>query len=175
MNKKLFKSELIGFVFVSVLGTVGHFVFEWSDYNRLIGMIVPVNESSWEHLKLLFFPYLIWSAVQYIILQEKDGIIFSKAIGSVAGMTAILAFFYTYTGIIGKNVDWLNILSFFVGVLIAFLCDYVMIRSKKISPVSYDCIGTGIFISFIILFFMFTTAPPFIPLFKDPQTLTYGI
>ncbi|MDD6619951.1 MAG: DUF6512 family protein [Eubacteriales bacterium] len=175
MNKKIFKLELIGFVFVSVLGTLGHFIFEWSGYNRIIGMVFPVNESTWEHLKLLFFPYLIWTVIQYILMKEKSGVIFSKAIGAITGMTAIVSFYYTYTGIIGKSVDWLNILSFFIGVLTAFVFDYIMMRSEKFTSVFYDCVGTGIFIAFIILFFLFTTAPPFIPLFKDPINFSYGI
>ncbi|MGN1328860.1 MAG: DUF6512 family protein [Eubacterium sp.] len=175
MNKKLFKLEIIGFIFVSVLGTLSHFVFEWSGYNRIIGMVVPVNESTWEHLKLLFFPYLIWSVIQYILLKEKSGVIFSKSIGVVIGMTAIVSFYYTYTGVIGKSIDWMNILSFFIGVLIAFICDYIMIKSERFTSVTYDCIGIGIFIAFIILFFLFTTAPPFITLFKDPINNSYGI
>lgn len=175
MNKKIFRLELIGFIFVSVLGTLCHFIFEWSGYNRIIGMVVPVNESTWEHLKLLFFPYLIWSVIQYVITKEKAGIIFSKAIGAIIGMTAIVSFYYTYTGIIGRNIEWLNILSFFIGVLAAFICDYILMRTEKFTSVFYDCVGTGIFIAFIILFFLFTTAPPFIPLFKDPINFSYGI
>ena len=40
---------------VSLLGTLLHFTYRWSGRNPLIA---PVNESVWEHMKLLFFPML---------------------------------------------------------------------------------------------------------------------
>lgn len=175
MLKKLFKLEIIGFIFTAVLGTLFHFMFEWSGYNRIIAIFTPVNESSWEHLKMLFFPYLTWSIVEYLLLREKASFIFSKAVGALSGMFFIVSFFYTYTGIIGKNIDFLNILSFFIGIFLAFLIDYLMIRSEKFSSVAFDCIGIGIFIFICVLFFIFTSAPPFIPLFKDPVSQSYGI
>ncbi|MDD6728090.1 MAG: DUF6512 family protein [Eubacteriales bacterium] len=175
MSKKLFKNEIIGFVFVSVSGTLCHFIYEWSDYSRIAAMFSPVNESTWEHLKLLFFPYMIWTVIQYIVSRNKKGIIFSKAVGLLFGLILIVSFYYTYTGVIGKSIDFLNVLSFFIGTFGAFLVDYVMIRSEKFSSVAFDCIGIGVFVTMTILFFLFTIAPPFIPLFKDPQNLSYGI
>lgn len=175
VNKKLFRLEIIGFIFVSVIGTLSHFIFEWSGFNRIVGMVAPVNESSWEHLKLLFFPYLLWTVIQYALLEERKGVIFSKASGVILGMASILSFFYTYTGIIGKSIEWLNIMSFFIGVFIAFICDYIMIRSEKFTARFYGCAGTAVFIVIMILFFLFTIAPPFIPLFKDPISFSYGI
>lgn len=175
MNKKLFSSELAGFVFVSIIGTLSHFIYEWSGYNRIAGMLTPVNESTWEHLKLLYFPYLVWTLIYLCYAKDKKGVLFSKAIGVITGMTMIVAFFYTYTGVTGKNIEWLNILSFFIGVFIAFICDYILIRSGKFTSRFYDSVGIILFIVLLILFFLFTVAPPFIPLFKDPISYTYGI
>ena len=56
MSKTLLKLDIIGFVFVSVIGTLAHFVFEWSGNNTVVGLFCPINESPWEHLKLIFFP-----------------------------------------------------------------------------------------------------------------------
>lgn len=50
-----------GFLFTSVLGTLSHFFYDWSGRNPLAALISPVNESIWEHMKLLFFPSLLWS------------------------------------------------------------------------------------------------------------------
>ena len=51
MSKTLLKLDIIGFVFVSVIGTLAHFVFEWSGNNTVVGLFCPINESPWEHLK----------------------------------------------------------------------------------------------------------------------------
>ena len=46
---------LAGTIFVLVLGTLSHFFYEWSNDNPLIGLFSPINESVWEHMKLLSF------------------------------------------------------------------------------------------------------------------------
>ena len=55
-QSKIFKFEVFSIIFVFILGTLLHFAFEWSNQNALIGTFSAVNESTWEHLKLLFFP-----------------------------------------------------------------------------------------------------------------------
>lgn len=175
MQKKLFRLTLAGFVFVSIIGSISHFVFKWSGYNPAVGLFFPVNESTWEHLKLLFFPYLIWAILEYYLTKKENGIFISKLIGSLCGMAAIIIFFYTYTGVLGKSIEIVNILSFFIGVGTAFLIDYYLIKSQKFSNKKLDTIATAIFIAIGAVFLIFTVAPPFIPLFKDPINSTYGI
>lgn len=172
--KALLKYSIIGFVFVSVLGTLSHFVYEWSCNNTIIGMFCPVNESSWEHLKLLFFPYFIWSIIEWILLKKKKGLLLSKFFGVTTGLLAILIFFYTYTGILGISIDFLNIFSFFIGVFAAFAVDYTLINSEKFIK-SKNATAIILFIAAALMFFIFTFAPPFIPLFRDPISFTYGI
>lgn len=175
MQKKLFKLSIIGFVFVSITGSISHFVFKWSGYNYAVGLFFPVNESTWEHLKLLFFPYLIWTIIEYYLIKKINGIFISKLTGTVCGMAAIVIFFYTYTGILGKSIEIVNILSFFIGVGTAFIIDYYLIKSEKFSNKRLDTIATAAFIAIGAAFLIFTIAPPFIPLFKDPINSTYGL
>ncbi len=175
MDKKLFRQSIFGFIFVGLLGSLGHFVFEWSGYNNAAGMFFPINESTWEHLKLLFFPYLIWSVIEYFLLGKLKGFIFSKAAGVLAGMLSIVSIFYTYTGAAGESSEFINILIFFIGVLTAFTVDYFMIRNEKLQQKNYNLTGFAIFVILFISFIAFTFTPPLIPLFRDPINLSYGI
>lgn len=175
MRKKLFISEIAGFVFVSVLGTINHFVYDWSGCSFIVGLFCPVNESVWEHLKLLFFPYLLWSVIQYSLLGRERKILPCKCIGIIAGMMATVSFFYTYTGIIGKNIDALNILSFFIGVFGAFATDYILIKSDKLKSTKAFILSVAAFTAIALAFFLFTVYPPLIPLFRDPINFSYGI
>lgn len=50
-----------------ILGTLNHFLYDWSGKNPVIALFTPVNESVWEHMKLLFFPFLLLSLIEYII------------------------------------------------------------------------------------------------------------
>lgn len=176
MQKSLFRYSLSGFIFVSILGSLCHFIYKWSGYNIAAALLCPVNESVWEHLKLLFFPYLIWSIAEHrMLLQENQnlkGFIMSKLIGVVAGMAVIVSFFYTYTGALGKSVEIVNILSFFLGVGAAFSIDSLLIKQNRLK---YDNLAIAGFISIAAVFIIFTFAPPLIPLFKDPITSVYGI
>ena len=46
--------ELVGMVFIILLGSMSHFTFELSGFNPIVGAFSAVNESVWEHLKLGF-------------------------------------------------------------------------------------------------------------------------
>ncbi|MGN0534798.1 MAG: DUF6512 family protein [Eubacterium sp.] len=173
MKNNLLKRTVVGFVFVSIAGSLFHFIFQWSGYNRLAGIFFPVNESIWEHLKLIYLPFLIWTIIEYYILKKDKSNIFPKAIGTLCGMATIVIFYYTYTGISGKNIEFLNIFSFFIGAAVAFAVDYLMIKSEKFK--SSSTAGIIIFIITGAIFVVFTFAPPLIPLFRDPQSLTYGL
>lgn len=175
MNKNLFKYTIIGFIFVSILGSLAHFFYEWSGYNFIVGLFSAVNESTWEHLKLLFFPYLIWAVIEYFILDKSKSVFPSKAIGAIAGMATIVIFFYSYTGIVGKSIDFLNILSFFIGVAVSFAVDYQLIKKQKFDSNAGFATGIAVLLSLCVFFILFTVFPIKIPLFKDPVTSTYGI
>ena len=42
----------VSFILTAALGTACHFAFDFFGQSRLIAPFVPVNESTWEHLKL---------------------------------------------------------------------------------------------------------------------------
>ena len=63
MDKKLLLYLITGIIFTFLAGTLLHFAYEWSGTNFWVGLFAPVSESTWEHMKLLFFPMLIYSMV----------------------------------------------------------------------------------------------------------------
>ena len=165
---KSLKSYMItGIIFVSVLGTLFHFVYEWSGNNFFIGLFTPVNESIWEHTKLLFFPMLIYS----LYLQNKNSdqypcINSAMIAGSLAGSALIIVLFYTYSGIIGFNVAFADILIFFISVIVSFLIVYKKTISCKEDK--YSSFLDFLQIVMIFLFIIFTIYSPDIPLFISP-------
>ena len=157
------KRNIIAFFIISIIGTLSHFVYEWTGKPYLIGLFFPVNESTWEHLKLLFFPSLIYFAVVYFTLKEKPkNYISATAISIIAGMLSIVVMFYTYQGVLGKNIDFLNILIYFLGVIVTV---YIMQRILKTQSLSS---GTANIIS---LFFLLLTAILFVSSSFNPPSL----
>lgn len=175
MDKKFFQTELGGFAFVSILGTLCHFVYQWSGYSNLAGAFTPINESPWEHLKLICFPYLLWSFVQYFLLKRPDGYWPAKFFGNLTGIMMTTIFFYTYSGIWGSNTLPMDIFSFFLGVFVAFFTDYMLFKSGKGRGRAAANLAVAGLLCVSVLFIIFTYAPPHIAWFLDAQAQTYGI
>lgn len=175
MNKKLLKTEIIGFIVVSIVGTVMHFVFDRSGQSTIAGLFCPVNESPWEHLKMLFFPFLIYTVYTQIRLkQDKFNIWFSGYISILLGMLATLSYFYTLNGALGGSNEWVNISSFFAGLAAAFTVNYFLINNSIGRGIPNGVAGAMLIVT-VLAFFLFTFKPPIIPLFQDPQNFTFGI
>lgn len=151
------------------LGTWNHFFYSFSGNSAFTALFCPVNESVWEHLKLLFFPFLFVSALEYTCYRRSPlRFFYSRYIGVVSGMIFTVAFFYTYSGIIGRNFLLIDILLFFSSVLIAFVSAnhfYLQNRSMRASDRTYIITLWAVTALF---FFVFTCFPPDIPLFYSP-------
>ena len=175
MKKKVLIWEITGFLVVCALSGVFHFIYDWSGKQTWIGFFCPVNESTWEHLKLLFFPVLIFSAIEYIwIRKESKNFIAARGTGTVLGMFTIIAVFYTYTGILGNHYLWLDLVTFFIGALVTFLyTNYGMKRYRE--KTSTTIMAIVVFILFFAAFVIFTYYPPHIGLFRDPISTKFGI
>ena len=172
-KKKIRNYQIFSAIFAFILGTLLHFTYELSGENLFVGLFSAVNESVWEHLKLLFFPMLITTIIGYFYIEkEKTNFVCSKTIGIIVAMLFIIIFFYTYTGVLGKNIDIINIISFFIAVTLGEYVSYVLLKNN------YKCNNIKSIITLLILFFcfiVFTFYPLNIGLFKDPTTGKYGI
>ena len=158
---------ITGAIFVSVLGTLLHFVYEWSGNNVFIGLFTPINESIWEHTKLLFFPMLIFSLYLSRKVNAQYPCIGAALIsGALAGAASIIILFYTYSGIIGFNVAVADISIFFVSVIISFYIVYKIATTCK--DTIYNALSQTLWIMMICLYIIFTVSPPQIPLFISP-------
>ncbi len=157
-----------GILFVSVLGTILHFAYEFSGKNFIVGLFTPVNESTWEHMKLLFFPMLLFSALAKNKLKAEYPCIGSAtALGTICGTLLIPVLFYTYTGALGFNTLILDISTFYISVLAAFCIAYKNATSCK----AENCknLLSILLVIFILAFVIFTHFPPNIALFEIPQ------
>jgi hypothetical protein len=165
--------EILSAICVMILGTLLHFTFEWSNNNSFVGAFSAVNESTWEHLKLLFFPMLITTIVGYFYTKSNvSNYLCAKVQGILVALSFIIVFFYTYTGIIGTNLAVLDISSFFIAVILGEYWSYKKIESKSYCN---DLIAIIILFVLFLCFVIFTFCTPHIGLFEDPVTGVFGI
>lgn len=165
---------LLGFSVIVVLGFLLHDLYHWTSELRIIGLLVPVNESVWEHLKLGYWALLIYSAVEYKYLGYRIPTFFlTKTMGFMIMSFTILGIFYTYTLFAGHSILWIDILSYITGALFCQFFTFFMYRSglKR----SMKGISLTLFIGFGIAFALFTLYPPHKGIFKDANNDTYGI
>lgn len=168
-QKHSFKpSEIITFFITSLLGVFSHFVYEWTGNNSFIGLFFPINESTWEHLKLIYFPIMIVSLLEYYFGNTKrSDFICIKFRSAVLGMFLTVTLFYTYSGVLGMVVDWVNILIYFISVAIAYLYSHKKINSNTLMPCNPHLNLLFTFTT-TALFMIFTVYPPDLGLFKVP-------
>lgn len=165
--KKLKCCTIIGIIFVLVLGTIFHFLYEWTENNFVVGLFAPINESVWEHMKLVFFPMLLYTLAMTIKFKKIYPCITSSfCLGILSGTSLIPVFFYAYTCIIGKDVFILDLATFALSVIIAFLTAYKFTLSCKLLP--FSPFIYGFVCLYLICFILFTLKAPDAALFADP-------
>ncbi len=174
MKRDISLWQFAGFALSSLGGTLLHFLYDRTNESVLIAPFSGVNESTWEHMKLLFFPLFIFSLIQSRFFKECENYWCIKLAGIATGLILIPVLFYTYNGAFGKSPDWLNIAIFFVSTAVAFLLE-TRIFKKDSLQCKRPGMAFGILCLIGVLFVVFTFATPRIPLFQDPLTETYGI
>ena len=116
-RKKLLNiTIIIGILTVWLLGSLFHFVYGWSGNNTLVGLFFPTNESTWEHMKLVFLPMNLYAIYTWYALKDRyNAAGFAIFLGVIVGTWAIPFLYYTYMGILGFSKMWLDISTFFIG------------------------------------------------------------
>ena len=173
MKNKLRKYQFFSIIFTFILGSLLHFTYKLSGKNPIVAIFSSINESVWEHLKLLFFPMLLTIIFGYFFIgKQLPNFLCSKTIGILVSMVFMIIFFYTYTGILGKNIPVIDIASFFIATILGEFIAYVLIVNK------FNCNNAIAIITLVIIFIcfiIFTYFTPNIGLFKDPVTGQYGL
>jgi len=174
MKKTIPVWQMGGFVFTAVAGTLLHFLFDWTDGNVVAALFSAVNESIWEHLKLLFYPMVIVAVAQYFLWgKDVDSFWCIKLLGMLLGLALIPVVYYTYTGVLGLGADWFNITIFFLAAAVVYWTETKLFQRGFSCPL--DSRLALLLIGLIsICFTVLTFLPPHIPFFQDPMTGSYG-
>ena len=156
-----------GFLAAAGLGAAGHFLYDWFP-NALTAVIAPVNESVWEHLKLLFFPPLLSLLILSLRTDRPRRDFWSGALaGTLLGPAALTAAFYTLTAGFGVRAGpAFDVSLYCVCLAAAWLCAYILIRDGVcarwlgVLVIAGGVLGTA--------FAVFTAAAPPLPIFISP-------
>ena len=162
--------NLLAFAVIGILGAISHFAYEWSGANRFVGYFFAVNESTWEHLKLLFFPTAFYSIIEYIFVKKEiKNYVPATVISVIAGRATIVILFYTYQGVLGYTIDFLNIVIYYIGLIIMLVIRNKIIDSEILSDTNPSLIFLLIAVLIAFMFVRFTYLPPNLNIFTPPM------
>ena len=163
-----------GFIFSTLAGTLLHFAYDWSGGSPLVAPFAALNESTWEHMKLLFLPTFLYAIAQSFLFKDREDFWCIKLKGILLGLTLIPTIFYTYNGVFGRSPDWLNISIFFISAATVFIYETRLFNSKKPCRISKKW-ALSLLFAIAVMFIIFTFRTPRLNVFKDPITSAYGI
>lgn len=156
-----------GFLFTALAGTLFHFLYDWSHQNAIVGLFTPVNESVWEHIKLLYFPMLLFAVFATRKWKSFFPCIgYALSAGILFGCLLIPVLYYTYTGIFGVQITAVDIAIFYISTFTAFLSAYHLANTCR--GQKQNRLVRPLVILLGAAFFTFTFFPPALPLFASP-------
>lgn len=173
MKNNLLVWQVAGLTFTAVLGTLLHFLFQLTNLT-VFAPISAVNESTFEHMKLVFVPSLIFAFIQSFFAKDYKCFWLIKLIGIMIGTLLIPVLFYSLSGAFGKLSAIIDISIFFVSIIIQYFIEYLLFDRLNCKH-NLNWLYISLLLVVFILFIVYTFYPPKIPLFLDPVTKTYGI
>lgn len=179
MNRNLIYWEVGSFFFIGLVGAALHFTFELSNFsNTVVAYFSAVNESTWEHLKMVFFPGIFFALIEYTYVRDvvKNYLIAKTASVFIMPLVITLGW-YAYTPFTGRSIYRIDLLLFYIAVLAGQLVSYKILTAKQLSY-RVNRIAQASMVLMFVAFSTFTFFPPKIFLFEHfdlKDTGLYGI
>ena len=127
------KIKVVGVLVIFALTVLYHFLYEWFP-NPVFSVLFPVNESIWEHMKLLYSGILTWGIVEYFILKRKN-IKFTNYFSSLflTMITSIIVYLILYLPLYSlfKENMFISIGLLIIVIILMGIFNYYLIIRKE--------------------------------------------
>lgn len=179
MNRKLLFWEIGGFFFIGLIGAALHFTYELSNFSDpVVAFFSAVNESTWEHLKMVFWPGFVFMAIEYTYVKDQArNYLVAKTAGLFIMPLVITLGWYIYTPFTGRSIYPLDLTLFYIAVFTGQFASYKLMTRPQLSARAGQAALTGLLV-LLFCFSTFTFFPPRIFLFEHfdlKDTGEYGI
>ena len=157
---------IIIIIILVIVGAVVHQLYAWTGNNHVLGYFVPNSESVWEHLKLIYWPFLILGFILWFFLGHYTGnYLYALGLAMLLACLFIVVAFYTYTGALGVESIVVDIIIFALAVILGVWLFYYII-TQPVMPTWTTLVGLLIIIVLGIVLLAFSYNHPNIPLFQ---------
>lgn len=167
------KWEIWGAILSIIAGSLLHFTYGWSGNNKIVAIFGAVNESTWEHLKLAFWPTLIIVIIEYFAISRSTKNFFLASFVKLISMPlVIVGLFYVWLAVFPDNFIW-DISIFVIAVIAGYVFSYKILTNKK--EFGYQTLSALLILLMFVMYASFTYCSPKNFLFRDPVNGGYGI
>lgn len=178
-HKRLLAWEIGSFFFIGIFGAALHFTFELSNFSSsVVAYFSAVNESTWEHLKMVFFPGLVFALIEYTYIRDVARNYIVAKVASLFIMPLVIVIgWYIYAPLVGRSVFQADLVLFYIAVFIGQWVSYRLLTSAPLAP-RFTQVAIGLFVVLFAAFSTFTYYPPNVFLFEHldlKNTGLYGI
>ena len=164
---------ILSFCCLILFGSLLHFTHDWIKKGVLLHIFSALNESTWEHMKLLVAPTILIGILQYIFLKG----IYTNLLNSIFILLLVevisIPLLFEPLRLLLKKVPFsVTILIFILSILFGLLTQsYFLKENIYLFP---EEIALLLSLGIVGIFAIFSYYPPKIFLFKDPITGRYG-
>lgn len=175
MKLNLKKIKIIALFGIFILSFISHYAYNIFP-NIIFSFIFPVNESIWEHMKILFTSTLLYGIIDYLLLNKNkikyNNFSFQLYFTAISSIPLYLVLYLPIYNIFGEST-FLAILLMLIVYLIEQYISYSILKEKEIKIL--NIIAVPLIITIYILFIYLTYSPPYNYIFYDTKNEKFGI
>ncbi len=164
----------VGVIFISLVGALLHFVYEFSGHNKIVAVFAAVNESTWEHIKICMTATLIWSLYDGFVYGIDTNYLIGKSMCLLTIILVIPILFYTYTFFTKRSILIIDIICFVITVYLSQLVFYHYINASFL-PFIYTYLAAILLFAEMSAYLTLTYMPFKNFIFRDPISHKYGL
>lgn len=168
------KIKIINIILFFALSFLWHFMYDWFP-NFLTSIFFPVNESIWEHMKIIFGVIVFGSLISLILMNKfhiKHNNIYVEIITkAVLGVLFYLIIFIPLYKWLGENM----FISISLMLITYIYVEIIGYKILKLNEMNINILPIILIFLCYILFFLLTYYPPHNFIFFDEIKLIYGI
>jgi hypothetical protein len=174
--ENIVSTSLWAIIPLGILGSLLHFLFDWTRHNKFIGLIAAVNESYWEHIKIAVWPVLLLHLGLFIAGGfQFSSFIPAATISLYSIPISMIGLVYLYKAVSKRNILWIDISVFFLVIAISQVV-FALLLQELDSSFATILISTAFLVGLVVAFLRFTARPPREPdVFIDPTNKKYGL
>lgn len=168
------KIKIINVVFLFLLSFLWHFVYDWFP-NNIFALFFPVNESIWEHMKIIYFCLFMGSILEFVLCKKNNikinNFYIEAMVKSILGVIFYLIIFVPFYLWLGESM----LISISLMLITYIFMEYIGYKILIGEEMNINILPVIIIVLGCIMFVILTFYPLHNFLFFDEVKFGYGI